>query len=172
LLYAFFEVHREEIEKKQAADIIVEIANGVNALVKVELPIDVVVVLTDADTIARRYDSLAIVRKGIDTLDVLRANKERVSAVVDLVLRIFAPSRDFRKITDHLISSSVIVSELGEAEAGAGFAFAREELLHQAAFVGLQRFHFPALRGNHLVQRRQAVGDFLLFRRVLRSEGM
>ena len=55
------------------------------------------------------------------------------------------------------------VLELGESEAGLGFAFAGEELLHQPFFVGLERVHFPRLRGDELVHRTQAIGDLLLF---------
>ncbi len=55
------------------------------------------------------------------------------------------------------------VLEFGEAEAGLGFAFAGEKLLHQPFFMGLERVHFPRLRGHQLVHRTQALGDFLLF---------
>src|SRR3546814_2330645 len=48
------------------------------------------------------------------------------------------------------------IAELGEAEAGAGFAFAGEQLLHQAALARLQLLHLAPLRGNHLVQRRRS----------------
>ena len=54
------------------------------------------------------------------------------------------------------------IAELGEAEAGEGFAFAGEKLLHQAFLMSLQRLHFPPLRRDQLVQRRQTVGDLLL----------
>jgi hypothetical protein len=53
--------------------------------------------------------------------------------------------------------------EFGEAEAGLGFAFAGEKLLHQPFFVGLERVQFPRLRGDQLVHRTQALGDLLLF---------
>jgi hypothetical protein len=52
--------------------------------------------------------------------------------------------------------------ELGEAEAGEGFAFAGEELLHEPLFVGLERVEFLAFGSDQLVQRAQALGDFLL----------
>ena len=55
------------------------------------------------------------------------------------------------------------VLEFGEAEAGLGFAFAGEKLLHQPFFMGLERVHFPRLRSDQLVHRTQALGDFLLF---------
>lgn len=58
------------------------------------------------------------------------------------------------------------IAELGEAEAGEGFAFAGKELLHQATLVSLQGLDFPALRGNQLVQRAQAVGDLLLLSKL------
>jgi hypothetical protein len=54
------------------------------------------------------------------------------------------------------------VGELRETEAGEGFTFAREKSLHHTALVSLQGLHFRPLGGNHLVQRRQAVGDLLL----------
>ena len=55
-----------------------------------------------------------------------------------------------------------LIAELGEAEAGSGFAFAGEKLLHQPFLMSLERPHFPPLRGNQLIQRRQTVGDLLL----------
>ena len=55
------------------------------------------------------------------------------------------------------------VLKFGEAEAGLGFAFAGEKLLHQPFFMGLERVHFLRLRGHQLVHRTQALGDFLLF---------
>jgi hypothetical protein len=61
------------------------------------------------------------------------------------------------------------VSEFGEAEAGLGFAFAGEKLLHQPFFMGLERVHFPRLRGHQLVHRTQALGDFLLFAVIART---
>src|SRR3546814_8965932 len=42
------------------------------------------------------------------------------------------------------------IAELGEAEAGAGFAFAGEQLLHQAALARLQLLHLAPLRGNQI----------------------
>ena len=54
------------------------------------------------------------------------------------------------------------VAELGEAEAGHGFACAGEELLHQPLFVLPQGFELPALRRDQVVQRAEAVGDLLL----------
>ena len=54
------------------------------------------------------------------------------------------------------------VLEFGEAEAGAGFAGAGEKLLQQPFFLGLERGELLAVAGNHLVQRRQALGDLAL----------
>ena len=55
------------------------------------------------------------------------------------------------------------VLELREAETGEGFGCAGEKLLHQPFFMGLERVEFLAVRGNQLVERSQALGDFLLF---------
>jgi hypothetical protein len=38
----------------------------------------------------------------------------------------------------------------------------REKLLHQAFFMGLECVELLALRGDEFVDRRKAVGDFLL----------
>ena len=42
-------------------------------------------------------------------------------------------------------------------------------MLHQPLLVRLQRFDLLRLRGDHLVQRRQAVGNLLLLSFVLRQ---
>src|SRR5690606_18914107 len=55
------------------------------------------------------------------------------------------------------------VAEGGEAQAGGGLAGAGEEALHQGAFVVLQRPQPRTLGPDQIVQRRQAIGDFLLF---------
>src|SRR5690606_5268922 len=43
------------------------------------------------------------------------------------------------------------------------FAFAGEKLLHQTLFVGLEGVQLLGFRRDQIIQRRQAVGDFLLF---------
>ena len=53
--------------------------------------------------------------------------------------------------------------KFGKTELGLGFAFAGEKLLHQPFFMGLERVHFPRLRGGKLVNRTQALGYFWLF---------
>src|ERR1700687_50198 len=55
------------------------------------------------------------------------------------------------------------VVKFWEAEAGDGFAFAEEKLLHQPFFECLERVEFLAVGGNQLVERSQAAGDSLLF---------
>lgn len=56
-----------------------------------------------------------------------------------------------------------LVLKFGKAEAGEGFSFAGEKLLHQPIFMDLERFEFLAVGGNQLIEVGQAVGDLLLF---------
>src|SRR5690606_4643478 len=74
-----------------------------------------------------------------------------------------AAGDDVAKVADGLLLPLRGGVELGEAEAGEGFAFAGEELLHEPFFVGLERVEFLAFGSDQLVQRAQALGDFLLF---------
>src|SRR5690606_11013679 len=73
-----------------------------------------------------------------------------------------ASSNHITQITDCNIPPLRRIAKLRKAEAGAGFAFAGVELLHQAALVRLRLLYLAPLRGNQLIQRRQAVGNFLL----------
>ena len=53
--------------------------------------------------------------------------------------------------------------KLRKAQAGGGLALGGEELLHQAFFMLLERLDTLALRPDQIVQRGEAIGDFLLF---------
>ena len=55
------------------------------------------------------------------------------------------------------------IAEFGEAEAGFCFAFAGEKLLHQAFFMGLERLELLRLSRDQIIERGQAICDFLLF---------
>ncbi len=55
------------------------------------------------------------------------------------------------------------VAEFGKAQAGGGLAGAGEEALHQGALVVPERPQPRPLGPAQIVQRRQAIGDFLLF---------
>ena len=66
---------------------------------------------------------------------------------------------------DRLLLPLPGVLEFGEAEAGEGFAFAGEKLLHQPFFMGLERVQFPALGGDQLVQRSSGSRRFFVVRR-------
>lgn len=55
------------------------------------------------------------------------------------------------------------IPKLGEAQAGDGFAFAGEELLHQPFLMGLEGVDLVRLGGDQRIEGREAIGDFLLF---------
>jgi hypothetical protein len=97
--------------------------------------------------------------------DVLTADKGPPNLLVILVTacRRYSAANFARLWTEFTIIPLLGVLEFGEAEAGLDFAFTGEKLLHQPFFMGLERVHFPRLRGHQLVHRTQALGDFLLF---------
>src|SRR5690606_32921509 len=87
---------------------------------------------------------------------------------LSLVRVVFGPAsgaaRDERlQVTDLLLLPLRRVAKLRKPQAGAVFAFAGEELLHQPILVVLERVELPAFRFDQLVQRAQALGDLLLF---------
>ena len=69
----------------------------------------------------------------------------------------------FRASLKFLLLPLSRIPKLREAQAGHRFAFCREKLVHQPFFMRLERVEFLGLRGDHVIEGSQAVGDFLLF---------
>src|SRR5690606_7096365 len=109
------------------------------------------------------WSYINIVIQDDSTILNIRRPQDQEPFIAYIIRTVRQTGDKFPQLTKSLFLPLLRLPKLRKPQPWYGFAFAGEKLLHQALFVGLEGVQLSGFRCDQIIQRSQAVGDFVLF---------